>query len=384
MNVLILSSIMPAPIEGKHNENDILFTLASEHEAANSNVHYHFIYTLPYSNFLFSLFSKKRKSYYKLRKQRKYVFDNRTIYVIPVLAFKFDKHLRPFLTWLTYKLSETLINKIIDQQSIDLVHAQNVGKDANLAWIIKRKKNVPYIVTTRNINNYFLTNFSKKVLNTAFCLLSLNYTFYRLSKSYNTNCSIIPHGVADRFFKNKTVHNSLTLKILTVCRLLKLKNIELVIKALNKMDFDYIYDIYGEGPEFENLRFLIKSLKLEDKINLHGAISSNSIHELYIKYDLFVMPSHPETFGRVYIESMACGTPVIAALGSGMDGFIDNNVNGFLVDPLNLEKLIELLNRINSNRELLSLVGENSKKLSENFRMSSIVDKIDYLYRSVK
>lgn len=375
---------MPAPIKGKHNENDILFTLASEHERIYPNVHYHFIYTLPYSNFLLSLFSKKRKSYYELRKQKRYVFKNRTIHVIPVLAFSLDKYFRRFLTWLTYKLSEISINKIIDQQSIDIIHAQNVGKDANLAWIINKSKKVPYIVTTRNINNYFITNFSKKVLNTAFCLLSLNHIFYKLSKPYNTNCLIVPHGVADIFFKNRSTRNSSILKVLTVSRLLKLKNIEFVIRALSKVNFDYVYDIYGEGPEFENLRHLINSLKLEKKVKLHGSISSKSVHELYIKYDLFAMPSHPETFGRVYTESMACGTPVIAALGSGMDGFIDHDVNGFLVDPFNTEKLIELFNRVNSNSELLSLVSENSRKLSEKFRMSNVVDKIDCLYKSVK
>ncbi len=57
------------------------------------------------------------------------------------------------------------------------------------------------------------------------------------------------------------------------------------------------------------------------------------------------MPSAHESFGMVMVESMACGTPVIALKGSGgPEEIIENNKTGFLCDKENFsDKVYELL-----------------------------------------
>src|SRR5690606_14863696 len=128
--------------------------------------------------------------------------------------------------------------------------------------------------------------------------------------------NLIPHGIPEYFFSDEIKNVSLSpIKFVVVCRLMKLKNIDKVIRALSLIKKDYLFHIYGEGNEKENLELLIKELKLGDKIQLRGSIKNDELPETLKKYNVFVMPSFPETLGRVYFEAMACGLPVIASKG---------------------------------------------------------------------
>jgi len=59
----------------------------------------------------------------------------------------------------------------------------------------------------------------------------------------------------------------------------------------------------------------------------------------YSAADLYIAPSAEETFGQVFIESIACGTPVIGYRGSGMQEAIVENVTGFFIDELTVDAL---------------------------------------------
>src|SRR5690606_32504327 len=95
---------------------------------------------------------------------------------------------------------------------------------------------------------------------------------------------------------------------------------------------NFIFDIYGDGPEKEALEALVSKLGLSDRIFFKGYIANQILPEILIQYDIFMMPSYPETLGRVYFEAMACGLPVIGSVGTGIDGLIEDGVQGFLVD----------------------------------------------------
>jgi glycosyltransferase involved in cell wall biosynthesis len=68
----------------------------------------------------------------------------------------------------------------------------------------------------------------------------------------------------------------------------------------------------NEGEE-NNLKQQVNELKLADKVFLVGAINGQDKIDFLANADLFVLPSHNENFGNVYVESLAAGTPIVAS-----------------------------------------------------------------------
>jgi glycosyltransferase involved in cell wall biosynthesis len=72
---------------------------------------------------------------------------------------------------------------------------------------------------------------------------------------------------------------------------------------------------------------------------------------LYAAADLFVGPSREETFGQVFVEAAACGTPSVAFRTSGVVDAVEDGVSGVLVPELSAPALAEAIRRLHANPE---------------------------------
>jgi glycosyltransferase involved in cell wall biosynthesis len=121
--------------------------------------------------------------------------------------------------------------------------------------------------------------------------------------------------------------------ILTVGRLSKFKNVDLLIKAFTKLK-DILFEtrlvIVGEGEEKNKLERLVNDFDLEKRVYFTGKISDHDLAELYQKARVTVICSLNEPFGLVPIESMMYGTPVIAHNSGGPKETIRHSITGFL------------------------------------------------------
>ncbi len=345
MTILHLTTILPAPISTKTRENDILMRLAQEYEKKYPDSRHHFIYITPYSNWFFALFKKKWKEYLEIIRKGSFSVAGYEITVVGIPAFKNDIHLRKLLSWLGFNIFSKRINEVITQTKPDVIQAHNMHSCIELAELIKRKYGIRYIVTARSIHNRVLLRIYKSKLKPS-SILSHNQFSANRCKDKGVPVNIIPHPVDNTFFQNKTLKTAKdidTLKLVSVCGLVKLKNIDKVIKALQKVSFIFSYTIFGDGPEIENLHGLASSLSLEGKITFDGFQPHEIIASQLPNFDLFVMPSFPETLGRVYFEAMASGLPVVATRYTGIDGMIQQNVHGYLVDPENIDEITNAL-----------------------------------------
>jgi len=141
--------------------------------------------------------------------------------------------------------------------------------------------------------------------------------------------------IEDRqFFEKKAekLIKSQKLKIFTAANFIKLKNIDLNLRALAKLknDINWEYKIAGDGPEMQYLKNLVKELKLTKRVNFLGYLNHNDVLEKMKESDIFLMVSVPETFGLVYLEAMAKGCIIVGAKNWGIDGVIRDGYNGFL------------------------------------------------------
>ena len=379
--ILVLSSIFPLKeIPSKIDENNIIL---KTNDALNQKFSKcNFIYGFPvlYIPFILSFLTPKWKGYYLLRKKKKTVSINFIINIFPVFRFSRFPLLNNLFMDFHFFLHKDIYRKFLKENKIELIHAHSVSSDGYLAYLMNKAFNIPYIITVRELKsgskNTELLNNCREII----CLNEVDRIQVR--DKYNKESFLIPHGIKDEFFNHKSDFNTNnSLKLLVVTRLLPLKNIDKVIISLKNSGIDFSFDIYGDGIEFENLTNLISELNLQRNIKLKGKVSYEEVHTLYSKYDLFIMPSFPEALGRVYFESMANYTPVIACKNTGVDGYIENNINGFLIDENNIvNELTSILVEINQNRELLRSVSINSRMVSDKYKWDVVLQKLQNIY----
>lgn len=381
MNILVITSVLPAPLAGKARENDVLFKTADCHHDINKNVRYIFLFVIPYANILLSLLSKKWKEYRLLKNRGYYSHGDKYVRTVAIPGFKNDYWIKKTLIRLGLWMNSRKMSSIIRDENIDLIHAHNIGADLAIARAINKKYNIPYVVTTRNIHNGKITNFVKDNLRHASALVSLTPTLKKIADNYNENSLLIPHGIDNSFFlDHKSNSKGNVLKITTICRLLDWKNVDKIIYALARVGFDFQYDIYGDGPHKIALKKIIDDSPYKGKIRLLDFVPYSQVPETLSQYDIFVLVSFPETFGRIYIEAMASGLPIIAAKGCGMDGFIENGKEGFVVPHEKIDSLVELFDYVSNNREILTSLSNNAQKLARNFKWNEIVRQINDVY----
>lgn len=131
--------------------------------------------------------------------------------------------------------------------------------------------------------------------------------------------------------------------------LIKRKHPEALLLALQslpeKKDWKITY--IGEGYLSKQLSNLIFRLKVTDKVFLKGRVEREEVCKVLKQTDVFVMISKGETFGLVYLEAMAHGCITIASRDEGMDGMIEDGVNGFLCKAGDVEELSSIIKKIN-------------------------------------
>lgn len=184
---------------------------------------------------------------------------------------------------------------------------------------------------------------------------------------------IVNSGIDFNLIKRYKVKNNVHIKILFVGRLDKNKNVISIIKALDELsqsNFNFEFNIIGEGTERNRLEHEVNKLNLSEQIFFLGQLSREEVFAYMEKSDLFVMVSHKETLGMVYLEAMAKGCIVIGSKGTGIDGIIIDNVNGFLVESHDSNKLkntfIKIIEMsIESRNEILDHSFDTIEKLTE-------------------
>lgn len=100
---------------------------------------------------------------------------------------------------------------------------------------------------------------------------------------------------------------------------------------------DLRIEIAGDGPDRAVLENMADSLGLRDCCTFHGWVSQNKLAECYARATLFVFPTLHEAFGRVVIEALLCGVPVISSLAVGPRFILQPDDAGILLDAMDIE-----------------------------------------------
>ena len=155
-------------------------------------------------------------------------------------------------------------------------------------------------------------------------------------------------------------------RIVFVGRLVPVKNIDVLIKAFGfftKAHPDYTLTIYGDGPLEDDLKALVTSLKLTDKVEIPGP--SKTIHQDVLDAEMLCLVSKREGMSNTMIEAMTLGIPCICTKVSGAVDLIQDGVNGLLIDVGDVEGLAQKMDYIATHLENALRMGENASKVYE-------------------
>ena len=113
--------------------------------------------------------------------------------------------------------------------------------------------------------------------------------------------------------------------------------------------------------------------ELNFKIHKFNLISNDKIlKKLYSAADVMIVPSKLETFGLTALESMSCGTPVVAFENTGLSDIIEHKKTGYLAKYLDEKDLLSGINWI-LNNPLKEIIRENSRKRVEKFFSDEVI-----------
>jgi glycosyltransferase involved in cell wall biosynthesis len=169
--------------------------------------------------------------------------------------------------------------------------------------------------------------------------------------------------------------------VLCVGRFNPSKGQDVLIRALVSLSDDVHLRLLGGGPTESSLRRLARDLEVEGRCQFLGTVPYDDVFAHMRADALTVVPSRTEAFGRVNIESLAVGTPVVASRVGGIPEIVRDGVDGLLVPPDDPPALAAALQRLLDDADLRAEMGRNARQrfLSTFERSAVVAQQADWL-----
>ncbi len=272
----------------------------------------------------------------------------------------------------------------------DIVHLHSFMLGEFAIWI-KENYHIPYVVTEHFsgfarglISDKALLLAEKVFQNSSYNIAVSNEFALLLNKQFHQNFKYLPNIININFFELQRKSDKKEFNFVNIAFLDKNKNQSMLIKAFTnafKGDDTIKLTIAGDGPEYDNLKDLIKKLDMEKQIKLFGRANREEVKELLQSSDAFVLSSQYETFGVVVIEAMACGLPVVATKCGGPESIIGNDKIGILSD-INEDSLEDALKSLYNTKEKYDAHYIRTYT-QNNFSEKSVCLKLNDIYKKV-
>jgi glycosyltransferase involved in cell wall biosynthesis len=160
--------------------------------------------------------------------------------------------------------------------------------------------------------------------------------------------------------------------------------LEALTRCPDKVTAIFVGDaLFGEKHYVEQLHQKVMELGLSKRVQFFGFRSE--VAPLMAVCDLIAHTSiAPEPFGRVIVEAMLCGRPVVASAAGGAIELIETGKTGWLVEPGNIEELADAIAICYQNPMLAQIIAQQSQKQArERFYLAAMEQKIARLLNVV-
>jgi len=170
-------------------------------------------------------------------------------------------------------------------------------------------------------------------------------------------------------------------------RLVFEKGVDILLKAFSRLPPSARLIIAGAGPAEARLRQLAGGLCIADRVTFRPPIPSTQMPAFYQSLNAFVLPSRTrpnwkEQFGRVLVEAMACGVPVVASRCGEAPNVVGDA--GLVFDEEDVAALtLHLSQLMDQPRLCAELARRGRARVIERYTMRQIADQTVEVYRAL-
>lgn len=286
-----------------------------------------------------------------------------------------------------------------DLGEFDVVHAHTVFSGGYTAYQIHKRYGTPYVVAVRDtdMNTFFrymvhLRGVGVEILRHASKVIFLSSAYQKslpemyIPQKYRQEIleksMVIPNGIDPMFLQQNAAPRTMdsnAVRLIYVGLLNSRKNPELTVEAvklLRQQGHNVSLTMVGK-IEDEKYRTMLEK---NDFVTYYDRCPQEEVIGHLQNADIFVMPSHRETFGLVYAEAMSQGLPVLYTAGQGFDGHFPDGTVGFAVSDQDPAQLAE---KILMTVEQYEALSKNSLRCVGRFDWDQIAEQYITIYNEL-
>ncbi len=321
--------------------------------------------------------------------------DNITIY-------KVGLHKKNLHFWRKIEVIEWLIKsrphyrRLLQKNRYDLAHAFFAFPTAYLCY--RTAKQLPYIISLRGsdvpgynvrlgLDYKLLAGLFGKIWSSASMLVANSTGLRKLALEFmpDLDIKVIPNGIdLDRFPPAENSEIKKPVKLLTVCRLIRRKRIDLLIRtvaAATKLGLDLQLSIAGQGNLTNELKKLTADIGVTSRVAFLGRIPAEQMPQLYRDHDIFVMSSLHEGMSNAMLEAMAAGLPIITTPCEGVEELIGDN--GIVVENSEPHAITAAVKGLAENKKLYDKMRIAAREKAGRFTWPRVAEQYLKYYEQI-
>jgi glycosyltransferase involved in cell wall biosynthesis len=255
------------------------------------------------------------------------------------------------------------LKQAIDQSGrIDLIHAYVSYPAGFIASVLSRETGIPYMITEfmgpfpfpvhcersgrprKEIRDALIGSHRNIVLS--------EYLRHRFVELGFDEPTIIPFSVNTELFAVDRKANDI-IEVVTCSRMVVQKGVFDLLQAFEaavKVNPRLRLTMIGDGEALPDLKRLTDKKGLSARLRFTGALNNREVAKIFSKSHFFVLASHFDTFGVVFIEALSSGLPIVGTKCGGPESFIGNQ-HGLLVNVTDIAQLSDALVEMAANYE---------------------------------
>ena len=332
------------------------------------------------------------------RKYRPKIIDSR-LFLWPTRSFS------PFLRWFDAIIISLRLSRA---HSINLIDAENPGEAGFAAFCVSKITSIPFriqvhtdIFSTFYQNASWKENFryhmSKFLIPRADCIRAVSQRVKRSllkfgGEKLTSRITILPIFTdISRFFEaepdrqTRERFKNYEFKMLAVGRFVdKEKNFSMLIGMMHdfvKVCPKALLVLVGDGPDEESYKGQVTRNKLENHVKIEPW--RDDLPSFYKSFDLYLMSSNFEGWGRTVIEAMAAGLPVLMTDVGVAGEVVQSELNGIVVPPQNKVSFLNSIKDLCLNPEKRRFLAEAGLKTARDLTPQNHTEYLQQYYEAL-
>ena len=285
---------------------------------------------------------------------------------------------------------------LTDKNDYDLAHA---FFGFPTGWLcLKTAKKIPYIISLRGsdvpgynvrlgIDYKILAPVFRKIWKSASSVIANSTGLAQLANEFmpGLNIGVIPNGISTETFHHEAKRElAEPIKLLTACRLISRKRIDILIHAVKyalSLGVNLQLNIAGQGNLMNTLKSLTNKSGVADKVNFLGRVPAEEMPGVYRQNDIFIMSSAHEGMSNAMLEAMASGMPIITTPCEGVEELIADN--GIVVKNSSPDSMANAIKLLATDKDKYDRMSTAATDRAANFSWEKTASEYMKIYHDI-